>query len=171
LFVVNKQSFNKIIMLSVVMTTVGLGVMRMALNATFDNISVLSFRTVFIRWGNLSTRRKPRTIRRSWSYFQKNNQRWAHSTIKNRVHPKRCCSIDQYTFNCLAYGWTVIDEWKVIIRIFFIEGCCQQRSYWTKGSYRLSWNHPWNVYVRHHDLVNRWGISVSHMTTDMFYLL
>ena len=26
-------------------------------------------------------------------------------------------------------------------------------------------------YYRHHDLVNRYGISVSQMTTDMFHLL
>ena len=25
-------------------------------------------------------------------------------------------------------------------------------------------------YVRHHDLIGRYEISVSHMTTDMFYL-
>jgi hypothetical protein len=27
-----------------------------------------------------------------------------------------------------------------------------------------------NIYGRHHDLVDRYGISVSQMTTDMFHL-
>jgi hypothetical protein len=27
----------------------------------------------------------------------------------------------------------------------------------------------WNAYGRHHDLVNRYGVSVLQMTTDMFH--
>jgi len=42
----------------------------MVFNATFNNISVISWRTVnFIYGGNLSTRRKPRTFRKSLTNF------------------------------------------------------------------------------------------------------
>jgi hypothetical protein len=44
-------------------------------------------------------------------------------------------------------------------------GSCQDyldKNYWTKGSYWLSWSH--------HDMIDRYGISVSQMTMDMFHL-
>ena len=41
----------------------------MVLNATFNNISVISWRSVFIGGGNRSTRRKPLTCRKSLTNF------------------------------------------------------------------------------------------------------
>jgi hypothetical protein len=36
------------------------------------------------------------------------------------------------------------------------------RNYWTRGSSWLSWSH--------HDMIDRYGISLSQMTMDMFHL-
>ena len=74
-----------------------------------------------------------------------------------------------------AYGVFIcqlidIPELVVHIRISLIDGCCKQRNYWTKCSIvKLKSSLP-VFYGRNHDLVNRYGISESQMTTDMFHL-
>jgi hypothetical protein len=71
----------------------------------------------------------------------------------------------------ISLSWYDIPELVVPIGISLIEGCCQQWSYCTKGSSWLSWNHfETFTYGRHHDLVDRYGVSVSQMITDMFHL-
>jgi hypothetical protein len=64
----------------------------------------------------------------------------------------------------LSLSWSDILELVVPIMIFLIDGCCWQgrfRMVKLKSSLRM-------FYGRYHDLVNRYGISVSQMTTDMF---
>ena len=62
---------------------------------------------------------------------------------------------------------TIFQSLWFISFLSLIEGCCKQESFWTKGSYKSSLR---KFYGRHHDLVDRYGISVSLMTTDMFHL-
>ena len=47
----------------------------------------------------------------------------------------------------ISLNWFNIPELVVSIRIFLIEGCCQQGSYWTKCSYWLSWNHNFESFT------------------------
>ena len=64
-----------------------------------------------------------------------------------------------------------IPELLLPIRTSLVEACCQQGSYWTNGSYWMKLKSSlWKFYGRHHDLVDRYGISVSQITTDMFHL-
>jgi len=41
----------------------------------------------------------------------------------------------------ISLGWYDIPELVAPIRISLIEGSCSQGSYWTNGSYWLSWSH------------------------------
>jgi hypothetical protein len=44
-------------------------------------------------------------------------------------------------------SWYDIPKLVVHIRISLIEGCCQQGSYWTKGSSSLSWSHHFESFT------------------------
>jgi hypothetical protein len=49
-----------------------------------------------------------------------------------------------------------------------IDGCCYQGSYWFNGSYWLSLSHHFEKsYGLHHDLIIRYGISVSQITMNI----
>ena len=56
-------------------------------------------------------------------------------------------------------------------RISLMESCCQQGSYWTKiskfGEVEVITS---TFFCPYHDFVNRYGIYMSPMTTDMFHL-
>jgi hypothetical protein len=87
----------------------------------------------------------------------------------------------------ISLSWSDIPELAVHIRIFWQRVAAKKKkegSYWTNGSYWLSWSHHresftvlvtlksslWKFYDHQHDLVNRYRISMSQMTTDMFDL-
>ena len=55
--------------------------------------------------------------------------------------------------------------------IFLIEGCSSHGSFKTKGFLVDKLKSSFQLfYSRHYDLVDRYGIPVSHMTTEMFRL-
>jgi hypothetical protein len=62
----------------------------------------------------------------------------------------------------ISLSWYDIPELKVHIMIF-LRGLCQQRGYWTKGSYLFIWMHKFESFtVAPHDLVNLYGICVTN---------
>jgi len=61
-------------------------------------------------------------------------------------------------------------ELVVPISISLMESCLCQRNYWTKCSSVKLKSSLRKFYGRHHDMVDRYGISVSQMTTDMYHL-
>jgi hypothetical protein len=66
----------------------------------------------------------------------------------------------------ISLSWCDISEPVVPIRIYLIEGCCYQRSYWTKGSSGLSWSHhfesftvatmTWLTVIEYRYLCHKW---------------
>ena len=47
----------------------------------------------------------------------------------------------------ISLRWYDIPELVIPIRISLIEDCCQQGSYWTKGSYWLRWSHHFQSFT------------------------
>ena len=72
---------------------------------------------------------------------------------------------------CMSLSWSDIPEFMIPIRISLIEGCCYQGNYCTKGFLFVKLKSSIRkFYGRHHDLVNRYGTSVSQMSTNTFHL-
>jgi hypothetical protein len=60
-----------------------------------------------------------------------------------------CCSYQDFLDRGLLLTWKLLNQWFLLVKL--------------KSSLR-------KFYGQHHDLVDRYGIYVSQMTTDMFHL-
>ena len=142
----------------------------MVFNATFNNISAISWRS-FIGGGNWSTQRKPPTCSKSLTNFKKETKEMI-SIFPIVIFPFVCSNIPvvpaygvyisqliRYSTACVSYQ-DFLDRELLLTRKLLNQGFLLVK---LKELLR-------KFYGRHHDLVDRYGISVSQITTDMFHL-
>ncbi len=84
--------------------------------------------------------------------------------------------LSRFCLSCLGrwvllFPKTAPESFKYWLSNHLIEGCCYKEATEPRVFLLVKLNSSLlMVYARHHDLVDRYGISVSQMTTEMFHL-